>query len=231
MAGELSTTTTRRRVLGGAAGLLAVGALGVSSELFGACGSPAYGGQLSALRRNHVRTRDGTLLHYKSSGTGPVILFSHGWRLSSDAWEDQLFFFFFFFFFFFASHGFQAIAHDRRGHGHSAQPWQGNDIDTHADDLADLIEALDLRQITLVGHSTGGGEVARYIGRHGTGRLRKAVLVSGIPPLRLPIGNSARLQERIIRGAKLSVYDGAPHGLTVTHRDRFNAELLSFARS
>jgi non-heme chloroperoxidase len=119
-------------------------------------------------------TRDGTEIYYKDWGTGPAVVFSHGWPLSSDAWEDQMIFL--------ASRGFRTIAHDRRGHGRSSQPWSGNDMDTYADDLAELIEALDLKDATLVGHSTGGGEVARYIGRHGTSRLAGAVLVSAVPP-------------------------------------------------
>jgi non-heme chloroperoxidase len=119
-------------------------------------------------------TRDGTEIYYKDWGTGPAVVFSHGWPLSSDAWEDQMIFL--------ASRGFRTIAHDRRGHGRSSQPWSGNDMDTYADDLAELIEALDLKDATLVGHSTGGGEVARYIGRHGTSRVAGAVLVSAVPP-------------------------------------------------
>jgi non-heme chloroperoxidase len=121
-----------------------------------------------------LTTRDGTEIYYKDWGTGPAVVFSHGWPLSSDAWEDQMIFL--------ASRGFRTIAHDRRGHGRSSQPWSGNDMNTYADDLAELIEALDLKDATLVGHSTGGGEVARYIGRHGTSRVAGAVLVSAVPP-------------------------------------------------
>ncbi len=122
-------------------------------------------------------TRDGTELYYKDWGTGQPIVFSHGWPLSSDAWEDQMFFL--------AHKGYRCIAHDRRGHGRSGQTLTGNDLDTYADDLADLTEALDLRDAIHVGHSTGGGEVARYIGRHGTKRVAGAVLVGAIPPLML----------------------------------------------
>ena len=311
---------SRRSVLVGAAGLAAVGALGL----------PAIG--QAALERAKptrvgggafVTTPDRASLFYKDWGDGPVILFSHGWPLNADAWESQMMFF--------ASNGFRAIAHDRRGHGRSAQLWSGNTIDGYADDLATLIETLDLRNIILVGHSTGGGEVARYVGRHGTKRLRKVVLVSAIPPIRLrtaanpdgapmaafdeiraqverdraqyyhelaipffglnrsatavsqgvrddfwrqcmaaglkavhdgikaqsetdftpdlrrfdvptliihgdqdqlvPVANSALLQAKLIRGAQLDILPGAPHGLTVTHRDRFNADLLAFARA
>jgi non-heme chloroperoxidase len=270
-----------------------------------------------------VKTRDGTKIFYKDWGEGPVVMFSHGWPLNADAWEDQLFFF--------ASNGFRVVAHDRRGHGRSSQPWQGNDMDTYADDLAALVSALDLHDVTHVGHSTGGGEVARYIGRHGTGRVKRAVLVGAIPPIMIksdsnpggtpkeafdairtglladraqfyedlslpfyggnrpgaklstgvrqafwqqsmmagmagayacvkqfseqnftddlkkfdvptlfihgdddqivPIDDSARLAVKLVRGATLKVYPGAPHGLAVTHKVQFNADLLAFLRS
>ncbi len=122
-------------------------------------------------------TKDGTELYYKDWGTGPVITFSHGWPLTADAFESQMYFL--------ASHGYRCIAHDRRGHGRSSQPWDGNDMDTYADDLAELFTALDLHDAVMVGHSTGGGEVARYIGRHGTSRVAKAVLIGAVPPLML----------------------------------------------
>jgi non-heme chloroperoxidase len=267
-----------------------------------------------------IKTQDGTEIYYKDWGAGRPVVFSHGWPLSADAFEDQMVFL--------ASRGFRCIAHDRRGHGRSAQPWTGNDMDTYADDLAALTEALDLKDAVHVGHSTGGGEVARYIARHGTKRVAKAVLISAIPPLMLkteanpegtqieafdqlrasvaadrsqfwkdlsmpfygynrptakisegvrasfwlqgmmagfpasyfcikafsetdqtedlkkfdvptliihgdddqivPIQAAALLSSKLIKGATLKVYAGAPHGLCTTEKDKVNADLLAF---
>ncbi len=131
-----------------------------------------------------IKTKDGTELYYKDWGIGRPVVFSHGWPLCADAFEDQMFFL--------SSHGFRCIAHDRRGHGRSSQPWNGNDMDTYAEDLAALTEALDLKDAVHVGHSTGGGEVARYVARYGAGRVAKAVLISAVPPLMLKTeGNPA----------------------------------------
>lgn len=142
-----------------------------------------------------VVTREGVRLYYKDWGPkdGPVVTFSHGWPLNSDSWESQMLFL--------ASQGYRVVAHDRRGHGRSSQPWDGNDMDHYADDLAAVIEALDLNDVTLVGFSTGGGEVARYIGRHGTGRVKKAVLVSAVPPLMLKTADNPG-------GLPVEVFDG-----------------------
>jgi non-heme chloroperoxidase len=140
-----------------------------------------------------ITTKDGTQLYYNDWGTGQPVVFSHGWPLSADAFEDQMFFL--------ASRGYRCIAHDRRGHGRSSQPWHGNDLDTYADDLAALVETLDIKDAVHVGHSTGGGEVARYIGRHGTTRVAKAVLIGAIPPLMLKTAANPG-------GLPIDVFDG-----------------------
>ena len=140
-----------------------------------------------------ITTKDGTEIYYKDWGAGHPIVFSHGWPLSADAWEDQMLYL--------ASNGYRCIAHDRRGHGRSSQPWNGNDMDTYADDLAALMEKLDIKDAIHVGHSTGGGEVARYIGRHGTKRAAKAVLIGAVPPIMLKSKNNPV-------GLPLDVFDG-----------------------
>jgi non-heme chloroperoxidase len=131
-----------------------------------------------------ITTKDGTQIYYKDWGSGQPVVFSHGWPLSSDAFEDQMFFL--------AAHGYRVIAHDRRGHGRSSQPWHGNDMDTYADDLAELVGKLDLKNAVHVGHSTGGGEVARYIGRHGTRRVAGVVLIGAVPPVMLKSATNPR---------------------------------------
>jgi non-heme chloroperoxidase len=156
-----------------------------------------------------ITTKDGTQIYYKDWGTGEPVVFSHGWPLNADSWEAQMVFL--------ASHGYRSIAHDRRGHGRSSQPWAGNDMDTYADDLATLMETLDLKRATLVGFSAGGGEVARYIGRHGTKRVAKAALVSAVPPLMLktaanPGGLPMKVFDEIRAGGQPSELFAASQG-------------------
>jgi len=156
-----------------------------------------------------IATQDGTQIYYKDWGTGQPVVFSHGWPLSADAWDDQMLFL--------AERGYRCIAHDRRGHGRSGQPWNGNDMDTYADDLAELVKALDLKDAVHVGHSTGGGEVTRYIGRHGTSRVAKAVLIGAVPPLMLKtLANPG--------GLPIEVFDGIRNGV-LSDRAQFFKEL------
>jgi non-heme chloroperoxidase len=148
---------------------------------------------------SYFTTKDGTQIYYKDWGAGPVVMFSHGWPLNADAWDGQMLYL--------TMNGFRTIAHDRRGHGRSSQPSFGNDMDHYADDLAELIEALDVHDVTLIGHSTGGGEVARYIGRHGTARVAKAVLIAAVPPLLLKTAaNPEGLPIEIFDGLRASLF-------------------------
>jgi non-heme chloroperoxidase len=160
---------------------------------------------------NKITTKDGTEIYYKDWGKGPVVTFSHGWPLSSDAWDGQMLFL--------VQNGFRVVAHDRRGHGRSSQASSGNDMDGYADDLAAVIEALDLKDATLVGHSTGGGEVVRYIGRHGTKRVAKAVLIAAVPPIMLKTAANPE-------GLPMEVFDNMRSGL-MKDRSQFYKDLAT----
>ena len=160
-----------------------------------------------------ITVKDGTQIYFKDWGTGQPIVFSHGWPLTADAWDPQMVFL--------ASRGYRCIAHDRRGHGRSTQPWNGNEMDTYADDLAALTEALDLRDAVHIGHSTGGGEVARYLGRHGTGRVAKAVLIGAVPPLMLKTAANPG-------GLPMDVFDGIRAGVTADRSQFFKDLTLPF---
>ncbi|SAI54295.1 hydrolase [Bordetella ansorpii] len=169
---------------------------------------PAKAGRRGAITGDTLTTRDGAQIYFKDWGEGPAVTFSHGWPLNADAWDGQMQFL--------VNNGFRVIAHDRRGHGRSSQPSSGNHMDGYADDLAQLIEALDLKQITMVGHSTGGGEVARYIGRHGNTRVARAVLIGAVTPVMLKSGANPE-------GLPIDVFDGIRAGLA-GNRSQFYRE-------
>ena len=203
-----SAIASRRNMLLGSAAL-AVGSAAVATGA--AAQGVAGANKPTAQRNNMITTKDGAQLYYKDWGTGPVVVFSHGWPLNADAWEDQMMFL--------ASNGYRCIAHDRRGHGRSSQTWEGNNMDTYADDLATVVNTLGLKNATLVGHSTGGGEVARYIGRHGASRVAKAVLVGAVTPLMLKTASNPD-------GLPLSVFDGIRQGVK-TDRAQFFKDLTT----
>ncbi len=162
---------------------------------------------------NTITTKDGTTIYFKDWGTGPVVTFSHGWPLNADAWDAQMLFL--------GKRGYRVVAHDRRGHGRSGQTWTGNDLDTYADDLAELLEKLDLKEVTMVGHSTGGGEVARYIGRHGNQRVKKAVLIGAITPVMVK-------SDKNPGGLPISVFDEIRAGVAADRSQFFNDLTLPF---
>jgi non-heme chloroperoxidase len=203
-----SMTISRRDILIGGAAAVAVAGLPVTAAAAQPqpASAPAQQKQVRGeTHMNRVTTKDGTSIFYKDWGTGPTVVFSHGWPLNADAWDAQMLFL--------GKQGYRVVAHDRRGHGRSTQTWTGNDYDTFADDFAELLEKLDLRDVTLVGHSMGGGEVARYIGRHGDKRVKRAVIIGGIPPVMLRSNKNPG-------GLPMSVFDGIRAGL-VADRSQF----------
>ena len=193
-------TSRRNAIVAGAAMVAAFGLPGrpLAYQSSPASGPAPLGNNQGETHMNMITTKDGTKIYFKDWGTGRPVVFSHGWPLSADAWDAQMIFL--------GQHGYRVIAHDRRGHGRSDQPWNGNDMDTYADDLAALIEALNINEATLVGHSTGGGEVARYIGRHGSKRIASAVLIGAVPPIMLKTETNPG-------GLPMSTFDGIRAGV------------------
>jgi len=196
---EVARLTRRDMLRGGLALAASIGIPSTGLSIARAAGNPASQADHSGdTHMSTITVKDGTTIYYKDWGKGPVVTFSHGWPLSSDAWDGQMLYL--------AQHGFRVVAHDRRGHGRSSQASAGNDMDGYADDLAAVIEALDLRDITMVGHSTGGGEVTRYIGRHGTKRVSKAVLIAAVPPIMVK-------SQANPEGLPVEIFDGLRSGV------------------
>src|SRR5580658_3323439 len=205
---KTKTPITRREILIGGAAAVAVAGFPLSAAIGqpNPAGAPAPQKQFRGeTHMNRITTKDGTSIFYKDWGTGPTVVFSHGWPLNADAWDAQMLFL--------GQRDYRVVAHDRRGHGRSGQTWAGNKYDTFADDFAELLEKLDLKDVTLVGHSMGGGEVARYIGRHGNERVKKVVIIGGIPPVMLK-------SDKNPGGLPMSVFDGIRAGL-VADRSQF----------
>ncbi|HEV3429740.1 MAG TPA: alpha/beta hydrolase, partial [Paraburkholderia sp.] len=207
-------SATRRRMLSASAGV--AGAVAAMSSL-AASAATSTGGAAHAHSTGHhhgggfVNAKDGTPIYFKDWGTGTPVVFSHGWPLSADAWDAQMLFL--------VNQGYRVIAHDRRGHGRSGQPSEGNDMDTYADDLAAVLDALDVKGAMLVGHSTGGGEVAHYIGRHGEKRVARAVLIGAVPPIMVKT-------EANPNGLPMSVFDGIRAGVAA-NRSQFYLDLAT----
>ena len=208
----IAPSPTRRRMLSASAGVAsAVAMSGLPAVASAASGTAAHTGNGHQRGASYVKAKDGTEIYFKDWGTGTPVVFSHGWPLSADAWDPQMLFL--------VNQGYRVIAHDRRGHGRSGQPSAGNDMDTYADDLAAVLDALDVRNAMLVGHSTGGGEVAHYIGRHGSKRVAKAVLIGAVPPQMVKSATNPG-------GLPMSVFDGIRDGVAA-NRSQFYLDLAT----